>query len=374
MMRRGLAALLVGALLLCSGCWEYRSISSLALALGIALDADEEEGLLVTLSFALPGQMKGAGGPAMGGPDGGQLGAFFRVEGRGPTFPEALADAQHSMSRRMSFGHLQVVLVGEQLARDGAGELFEQLLRFAELDKLSDLLVVREGQAADALMAVPAPERMPARFLHTAMETRGQTSLSRPSTLLQWLVLEREAGRDFLSAVVNVSGNQLVIDRLAVFRHAELVAILSPEESRAVLIAQGELRNDSLSLPRPEGGRWVFRRLDANGTRLALTTRQGRPLLRIAVKVIGEVGGAGGGALTVTAAELAAMERALAGHLSGEIQAAMERLQALEVEPLGFFARQNPDLSSDDAWRNFYARSRFDVSVTVQLHRKGVLK
>lgn len=373
--RKALAAVLAAVLLLTSGCWEYRMLNTIALALALAVDSDGEGGYLLTLQFPLPGLMKGGGQPSADKEASTGAGQFFVVQGRGKSFPEALNDVQRMVSRPMSFGHMQVVLLSEELLTQGAVELFEQLWRFPELDKLAYVLMVRGSDAAEALRVVPPQERLPARYLTTAMEAMSQSStVARPSTLLQSLLFDREPGRDFLVTVVTVQGRNMVIDRVAVVRDSRLVTLLTINESRAVLFALGEAANGTLTLERPAGGTWVYRRLASHRARLSVQERPGGPLLGVYVRVGGEVAGASGGGLALPDAELAAMERALEERMSRDIRATLERLQAEGVEPLGFYARRYPHMENDRQWRQAYSKARFDVRIEASLQRKGVLE
>ena len=374
--RKWLAALLAAVLLLTSGCWEYRKLSAIALALGMAIDQAEDGDLLLTLQFPLPGLMKQGGGGAGGDRQGGGAGQrqYYLVQGHGRSFAEALADTQKIMSRPISFGHMGVVLLSAPLLKAGAQDLMEQLWRFPELDNLSYMMVVHGGTAAGAMGTVPPQEKLPARYLVTVMETTAQSrTLARPTTLLHALVLDQERGRDYIATAVSAEGENLKIDRLAVFRRTRLAAILSMEESRALLFARGESRNVPLTIQAGDK-LWVYRRLRTGRPRYSVTERPGGGVtLGVAVTVTGEAAGASGAGPRLTEAEFRQMERVLEEHLTDAIQATLAHLQEMDLDPVGFFVRRQPLIANDESWRKLYRTAQFRVSVTVRLQRKGVL-
>lgn len=372
MSRRGLAAVLIAVLLLTTGCWDYRPLSEAAFALGMALDRDEDGQLLITVQFPQPGVMKGMGGQAPSGDAAaGSATQFFNIEGRGPTFTDALADVQRLLSRPISFGHLQVVLLGAAALEHDA-ELLQQLLRFAELDNMSYLFITR-GTAGRILRLTPPQERLPALYLTTVMDSLGRTrTQAQPTRLLDALVVGLEPGRDVLVTVIGEEQGQFSVDGLAVLRGFKLGLFLSAEESRALLAALGKTTNGTYSLKRENGKVWAYRRIGARSSHAVLAGPEGNRLL-VNILIEAEVSIAEGGTVGVSHQEMLAMETALSAHLKRDVEAVLRRLQTEELDPIGFYARRFTTLPGDEQWRQTYRKARLVVNVTTKVKRKGKL-
>jgi len=203
------------------------------------------------------------------------------------------------------------------------------------------------------------------------MDSLGRTrTQAEPSRLIDALVLGLENGRDLLVTVIKLEEGQHVVEGVGVFRHFHLVVTLGHEETRALLLTVGKTTNATMSFERDDGTRWSFRRIRTTNAKMSVTEGS-RARLLVRLRIAAEVGGSEGGPLTISAAEMRAMEETLARLLRQEVEAVIRRLQQLEVDPLGFFAQQYGHLHDDERWRHTFREAALQVDVSVQLKRKG---
>lgn len=166
--RKAAVRLVLSSLLfMLPGCWDRVEINDLAIVMSSALDKDENGQYRYSVMVPLPGQMGGASGGG-GGTGGGK--SYYIDSETGPTFTEALDKMQRRMSRQLYFSHRRTIIVGEDLAREGIGEIFDFLSRSSE-HRLSIFMVVAKGKAVDLLGSHPKFERFPAEAVRELAKT-----------------------------------------------------------------------------------------------------------------------------------------------------------------------------------------------------------
>jgi len=152
------AALLLSCalcLMTATGCWDRREVNDIAIVLAISLD--KEPNGMIRLGIQVP-LVSNLGGPSGGG--GGTSGEKqYQVDSDvGRTVFEANRKLQVRMSRQIYYAHHRVVIIGEELANEGAGRILDIISRFPE-NRLSAYMVLAKGRALDLLQEQPDLER-----------------------------------------------------------------------------------------------------------------------------------------------------------------------------------------------------------------------
>lgn len=155
------AGLLLALTLAVSGCWDRREIETLAFVMTLGIDrASDGRNYTVTASIALPRQLRGGGGEGGGGTaqaGGGAGTSRWLVTGTGETIFEAWRSIQESSSRRITGAHVQLIVIGEELCRQGVAPVEEFLDRDRDFRRTINLIVA-EGPAQAILEATPQLE------------------------------------------------------------------------------------------------------------------------------------------------------------------------------------------------------------------------
>lgn len=140
-----------------TGCWDRTEVNDLAFVTTTGIDKEAENRILVSIQTPLPSAM---GGPSGGG--GGTSGnmPFYVDSGIGRNVREADDDLQRRMSRKLFFAHRRVVILGEELARDGMKKTLDNILEHPE-SRLSTFVLISQGAAIDILTSSPHFEQIP---------------------------------------------------------------------------------------------------------------------------------------------------------------------------------------------------------------------
>lgn len=347
-MKRGLSAFLCLLLLItASGCWNRREVESLAIVLGAAIDWIEEDQIYeVTVQIAKPAAMTpGEGG---GGGGGGQGPAYNVVSGRGHTLFDAVRNMAMVATRRLWWGHMQVILFGESAARRGMAEVLDWLGRDGETRLIYWALVTR-GNAGTLLKAEATAEKVPVLGLRDTVKAIRATSLAEYVRLVELLKSMQSPsaatiGLAMLDRSVGPGADgkpQFRVEGSGVIKENRLVGYLTGEETRGVLWVRSRVRSAVLAVACPgEADRWVGVEVIRSSSQVVPNLDQkGRLRIDIRINVEGNVGDQNCPSRFDKPSIVEELEANVEAMVRGEVSAALKRCRALEAECLGLGVR-----------------------------------
>lgn len=150
-----------------SGCWDRTEINDIAIVVASAYDVEPDGQYRVSCQLALPGQMGGSNGGG-GGTSGTK--SFYVDSEVGRTIREATDKLQSHLSRQLFFGHRRVLVLGEELARQGIREVFDVIARVPE-NRLTANIVIAKGRGLELLTAQPNYERFSAEAMREILQS-----------------------------------------------------------------------------------------------------------------------------------------------------------------------------------------------------------
>jgi spore germination protein KC len=132
---------------LLTGCWSRHEINDVAIVLGVALDKAENGKLRLALLIAVPKASGGASGSSQGSSS---TKSTFMASAEGESIMEAYRIIQEKVSREIFFAHGRVIIVGEELARDGVSSILDFFSRHRQ-SHLRNYLLFKKLEAVDIL-------------------------------------------------------------------------------------------------------------------------------------------------------------------------------------------------------------------------------
>jgi Ger(x)C family germination protein len=191
MMRKSLiGAVLLGMLLLLTGCWDRREINDVAFVLASAIDK-EGENIRVSVLIPLPGNMGGTGSGGGGGSGGAKPFAIKTETGK--TVREAVSKLQFRLPRHLFFGHRRVIIIGEDLARqDGVATIIDAVTRIPE-NRLTAFIAISEGKAIDLLNADTRLERFSAESMRELLQSEASVRISLKDVISKIIAVGEDA-------------------------------------------------------------------------------------------------------------------------------------------------------------------------------------
>ncbi|WP_324669923.1 Ger(x)C family spore germination protein [Geochorda subterranea] len=271
---------LLGGLVAClaaisTGCWDRIEVNDLAIVNGVALDRAGPQSVRMTVSVAVPSRVRTPG--ALGG-GGTALPSDATVAAEGRTVVDAVVALQAKTGRRLFWGHIQVILVGDALARQGLGPVLDFFSRHRQ-PRLRTLIAVVPGEAAEVLATLATIEPSTA----TAIRELAMIHPAAVMTLKDFLADRLEQGREPVVPVIRVGSRgatqpgtlQLSPEQeppppalqrnplrselagVAVFRGDRLTGYLGPSESLGLLWVRGLPLAFAVTVPLGEAGRYA---------------------------------------------------------------------------------------------------------------------
>jgi|LSQX01.2.fsa_nt_gb spore germination protein KC len=149
-----------------AGCWDREELEELAFVMVIGIDyLPEEEKLEVTTIINHP---RGLAMQA-GGEGGGNDEPFHLITTQGISISTALEQQNAFIARRAYFGHNEVIVVGEKLARQGLHQILDRLIREREV-RLGNYMYVTADDVKKVLRSHTKIEEGLATFLSSQPE------------------------------------------------------------------------------------------------------------------------------------------------------------------------------------------------------------
>ncbi|WP_240666693.1 Ger(x)C family spore germination protein [Longirhabdus pacifica] len=141
-------------LLLLTGCWDRNEVNDIAIvaATGFDMEDSEDQKYRVSFQIPLPGELAGRIGQGSG-----DAKAYYVDSEAGNILIDIDDTIQSRISRKLTFSHRRVILIGEKLAKDGIGVIFDPLARIPQ-NRMSANIVVVTGKAYSYLNIDPSFE------------------------------------------------------------------------------------------------------------------------------------------------------------------------------------------------------------------------
>ncbi|SEN73371.1 spore germination protein KC [Paenibacillus sophorae] len=263
MRKLGILVLII-AMLPMTGCWSRVELNDLSIVTATAIDKMDDGNYLLTLQIAVPLMLGPAEGSGKGGGSGGGNKPTVIVSEKGETIMDACRKLQEKLPRRLFFSHSRIIVIGENLAREGVAPVLDFFTRYRE-SRLRSYILFSKGKAGDILNLNAKWEKVSAEeireeekrhiglqiylkdFIHMLL-TDGIEPVAAQVTLkpAEEGSEEGSSGQDKNAAI---SGT-------AVLHKDKLVGWLDDTETRGVLWLRNELKTSyvTVDIPKEKGG------------------------------------------------------------------------------------------------------------------------
>lgn len=125
-----------------TGCWNYKELNNLGITTGIGIDKSEE-GYEITLMIANSQKQTNSSSNGRASND------IFTGNGR--TLYEAIKDAAMSISKEVYLGHIEVLIISEEVAKDGIQEVIDFIFRYPQARNDFHVAISNNCKAGDIL-------------------------------------------------------------------------------------------------------------------------------------------------------------------------------------------------------------------------------
>lgn len=258
-----LLCLFAGISMVASGCWDRTEIDKLGIVIGLGIDKiPGPNSVLLTAQIVNPSSRTKEGSAMSGKP-------FFVATSQGETMYDAIRNFAMDSPRRYFFSHNNVVVIGENMARDGVLQVMEFLDREAQM-RSTALMFVTPKTAKEIMEARLDIEKLSALGIMEMTHQIGQSSgaeaiqakdfssalksKSRSASASRIDLVDEEGEvRRKLKSVSGAEGDtpskknlQLRLNGTALFRGDKLAGFMNVSESRGLLWLLGNVRGGAV--------------------------------------------------------------------------------------------------------------------------------
>jgi spore germination protein KC len=367
-----------------SGCFDRRELDTMGIVMGVAIDKAETEGETeLTVQMVHPaGKSSGSGGKKskdQGGEGGGASQAFINVSSTGRNINFIIREMQHKMSRMIYVAHNEVIVIGEDLAKNGVRDALDFFARAPEARMTLNVFVAR-GKAKDVLDVKPEFEKVTSTELvkmlndqkitsHTPIVTEFEfvsTMVSKTTSAVAPLIsLEEEAdGR-----------KMIVISGCAVFKQSVMVGEFGEEETRGLLFVKNKVKAGVIEMSVLDTPATIeIRNAKSKVTPILFT--DGKSVFNVNIEMIIGIGDQSGTVNLAAPENSSAMLNAVETVIKGEIESAVTKSKELNADVFGFgeyLNRKYPDQWKDmqENWDALYRNIAVNVTVKVKADGAG---
>ncbi|MCZ8532541.1 Ger(x)C family spore germination protein [Psychrobacillus psychrodurans] len=256
----------IGILFIClllAGCWDKRELNELAIATAISIDKRDDK-FHVAAQVVIPTELSMKGGTGSS--------PVTLYEASGESINEAIRKLTKVTPRYIYLGHLRVVVISEDLAKEGIGATVDFLSRGWELRSDFYLIVSKESDAKEILNVQTALEKIPANELFNILHTSEAHYASTVAVTFFKMKtnLERDGKQGVLTGVQilgdpsigSSKGNvetivpeaKIQFEELAIFKGDKLVGWLNEKESRGYNGVINQVKSSIGLITCPDGG------------------------------------------------------------------------------------------------------------------------
>ncbi|MNI24736.1 Spore germination protein B3 precursor [compost metagenome] len=279
-------------LMFVTGCWSRRELNDLAIVGAIGID---KVGKTYEVSVQLmdPSVVKK--------PSGGRQPSVM-YHARGETVSEAVRRMTTVTPRELYFSHIRMLILGEQLAKEGIRDTLDFLSRYYEF-RTDFYIAVSKGTTAREVLGILTPlEKLPANNLFNSLKVSSKTWAPTTTTYLDGLIsdLISEGKHPVLSAI-RIRGDQeqgarnnnlekidspsnLQYTGIAVFKKDRLLGWLNEEESKGYSYIKDKVKRTIGVLTCPEEGK-ISNEVIHSKTEVKGKVNNGHPKIDIHIRI-----------------------------------------------------------------------------------------
>lgn len=377
-MKKTLPLIIMTVMLLLTGCWNSMELEDRAIVSGIAVDRTKDGLYEVTCQLIKPGEIKNTGSVSSG-----PVRPVTAYTASANNIFEAINNIASQSGRQLFLSHSQILIIGEDAARQGIAEILDFYNRFPELRRRS-FLAVTPGRAGEFMDMEVGMARIPAFGISNLIETAFVNSKSSAVRIQDFGPRIAQASIQPVASRVEIYREQNGKKRVkssgtSVFKEHRLAGYLSEDETMGYqwIINPGNIRG---IVSVPEGGnngkRIVMEVLTAD-SRIKPEINNGQIKIAIKIKIMGFLAEVGDKEADVDNPETTALwEELLSEVVAGDVQKAVDKAKELDADIFGFgekIRRKETEKwqQISPVWEDYFPDIEVAVEVKTNLRRTG---
>jgi spore germination protein KC len=241
---------LIPIFFLLTGCWNYQELNSLAISTAMAIDKDDE-GYEVSILIAnsKKSQVSSKEGESQ----------TVVYSAKGETLSDALKNIDLENPRQTYIGHLSVIIISEDVAKEGLMNTLDLLLRYSESTKRFYIAIAHEYKAKEIIKIISPLETFPSQTISTNIKSSSESqAVSVAITFSKFIENLLKVGISPILPTITIEGDAeegtseksleqaspdaiLKLSTLAIFKDDKLIGYATKDESRGINLMAGKI-------------------------------------------------------------------------------------------------------------------------------------
>ncbi|MDR7002831.1 Ger(x)C family spore germination protein [Neobacillus niacini] len=270
--------LFIFTVLFLSACWDRQEVNDLALIMATGFDKKANNHIELSVLVFIP---KGGGSQqTLGISSSGEDSNVLVRSAEGITIADAMAKLQEKLPRMIFWGHSEVFIFGEALAKDGIRDHVDFIMRHPQLRERGHIFVSKQ-KAKDILSLFPPLERDLSEVLNELVKHRAGMNVT-TKEFSQWLIsdsgdcalpwikiLSPEKGKDQKQTIAYIKGT-------AIFNKDKMVGLIDDSVTRGVLWLRNDIRLAIITIHPPHTKGYISINLTQADTKLLPKIENGK--------------------------------------------------------------------------------------------------
>lgn len=367
-------------LIVITGCWDNLDITDRAFVSAIGLDKGKNGQVEVTLQIIKPNVIRES---RQGGSGESVIWSFTTT---GETVFDGIREQLKTVNRKPFYSHIRLIIIGEDLAREGVRDILDFFVRDQEIKITPKLLVTRNVKAKEIVNATSLLEVIPALHLEGILENNISEAKTRN---VEFIKVLQELTAPHASGVIGsvMSSNKaqitqikdLEIEGAGVLKKDRLVGFLDENQIRGYLWIKDEIKGGVMVIENPiEKGKKITIEIKESTGKIDAEIGSGELILKIQVKMLGSINEYQGSRYIESGKLINLIEKAVEREIESNVEETIKVAQKeFKIDFIGFgnkvFQHYNnywEEISEN--WDEVFSQLPVEISVDATIRRTGI--
>ncbi|UOF88823.1 Ger(x)C family spore germination protein [Fodinisporobacter ferrooxydans] len=372
-----------------AGCWNRRELNQIGIVSAMGIDKLGNQ-YLVTIQFVNPGEVATQKGGA-------NRAAITTYQDQGSTIEQAIRRMSTIAPRKSYYSHLQMLIIGEELAKNGVGKTLDFLSRDHELRTDFYIAVAKSQRAEDILNILTPVEKIPSQNLFSKLENSDKVWAATGTIKLDEMMSNlMSKGKEPVLTGIQVIGNQsiggtqknvqfanppakLKYTHMAVFRRDKLIGWLNEKESIGYNWTQsGHTHSTVFNVPAPKHA-LIGVEIVRTKTQTKGMIKHGKPQFDIDIQAEGNIGEVQSDVDMTKTKTIEDIQKKAEQDIVDKVERAIKKAKAYKADIFGFgevIHRTDPKTWKQikNHWeKQEFAKAAVTVHANVKIRRVGTV-
>lgn len=286
------------------------------------------------------------------------------------------------LDKKIFYSTSRVIVISEDKAKEGIGDIIDFLMRDHETNFQSDILISKNVSAEDILKIKSKTQSLSGNYIQYIIKSsKSRGKLKRTMLIDVAKDFSSESKHLAIGAITKLEDNTALAEGTAIFNGDKLIGWLGTTETRGYLFAADKVKSTTVDIPNPiEKDEVITIEIMRSKGKIKTSMIDNKPLLTVEIKTEGNIGEQHGKGSLTKKENVEVLESSLENAIKKEILNAINISQKqYNADILGFGDNLNkfhPKTWSEikDNWQDLYSSAEVQVVVEAKIRRSGLIK